>query len=115
MLHVLAMRMPTDLGLMATVQSDPHTTATMENDKVIITGILTDKLMTVEGQVGKMNTVEWALRKLKPDVAQVINKCYDLQPPLDADSMSARYFPSSNDFSCGVRTCTGLCQRGSSS
>ena len=70
----------------------------MANEKVTITGILTDKSMTVQGTVGKANTVEWAVRKLKPDVARFVSERYDLQPPLDADSMSTKYFPSGNAF-----------------
>jgi hypothetical protein len=66
----------------------------MSNDKVIVTGILTDKSMTVQGTMAQGRTVEQAVRALQPDVAKLVSQRYDLQPALDAANMTAKYFPS---------------------
>jgi hypothetical protein len=66
----------------------------MAGNKVKITGILTDSSMIVQGQVGTTNSLEWAVRKLKPDVARVVSERFQLEPPLDAGSMGVKYFPS---------------------
>jgi len=66
----------------------------MSNDKVIVTGILTDKSMTVQGTMAQSRTVEQAMRALQPDVAKLVSQRYDLQPALDAANMTTKYFPS---------------------
>jgi len=71
----------------------------MVGNKVKITSILTDSSMIVQGQVGKTNSLEWAMRKLKPDVACIVSEHFQLKPPLDAGSMGMKYFPSGKQLS----------------
>lgn len=72
---------------------------TTEDRKVAITGIVADKTMLVEDEIGKNCTIGMAVGKLGFDIACIISNLYNLQPPLNPFAMCSSYYPSGKAFS----------------
>jgi len=62
----------------------------------LITGQYIDPLMTVKGNMGGCNTVDYAVGKLRTDVVIKVNDNFQLD--LDPTMMEARIFPSGDVF-----------------
>ena len=60
--------------------------------------IFIDSTTTVRGNIPKRTTVNGAVGRMLPDLANQVSELYDLPTPLDSDTMTAIHFPSSQSY-----------------
>ncbi|KAF8799462.1 hypothetical protein BYT27DRAFT_7201519 [Phlegmacium glaucopus] len=66
---------------------------------VIVTGQYTDPSMTVRARINSNNSVEYAVGRLRTDVAKRVTENLQLEPRLEPTMLEAKVFPSSLDNS----------------
>ena len=62
----------------------------------IITGQYTDPSMTVNGTMKPHRTVEYAVGRLRTDIATRVTENFQLDPKLEPTMLEAKIFPSSD-------------------
>jgi hypothetical protein len=88
------------LALLLCNVSQPLASSQLEDDyhqptMPIVIAQYADPSMTVKGNMRPHNTVEYAVGKLRTDVAKRVTKNFQLEPKLEPTMLEAKIFPSS--------------------
>lgn len=75
----------------------------------IIIGQYADPLTIVKGTMRPHNSVEYAVGKLRTDIAKRVTENFQLEPRLEPTMLEAKIFPSSEVYGIFNDLCNAYC------